>query len=513
MPFTQLMAKQFGGNVMLARSDGGDFEVLPGVGGGGSGVGILIVPNIAAMKALDTTEFEEGQLVYTQTDGAYWTFYEGAVDVDVPSALENSDDGFGVYSRNVSGRQSLDVYDAATWVVNALTGDDENSGHDGDNPLKTVAEIARRYGTNSPVLRRNVTVQLDGDLPITDPWTLTPTGNSATAKMTVIGTLTSVATTTIGTFTPLDRDAANQNVISASGGPAGFWAPFVGRLVHDTTADAWFWVNNNLGSARAQIGTPCTQATPGAGGPPAPVVIANGDALDVLQPSVLYMDYADLGGALAGTGVIFQTLELRAAGTAGALGTCSFDRCTFTDFFEFVRNPLSSIFYNCDVGPSGGMLLASSQFFMGQARGSIAVDWGSAGAMLFDGDFLFLESGQFTGVITLGQVGFFSAPFNATNPVEWHVVEVNFGTAVMWGDNGETAFDVKGGSRITASASAALALKVTGGYTLDGQGQAFPWDDTTHAFQPIAAITIGNLDAAGGLQRPFSGSRILVSQA
>jgi hypothetical protein len=161
-------------------------------------------------------------------------------------------------------------------------------GVSGVGPCQTWGGILARLGTKTPTLSIAVlfTELSDQVAPWVDPIVLRPDLVAPGGSATLTGSLVQVATATIGTFTPRVRGLAGQttNHVTAVGQGGAYWTAFIGDLVHDTTANAWFWVERDLGTGVAQITEP-VQSTLAHPIPPTYVTIANGDSLVITRPT------------------------------------------------------------------------------------------------------------------------------------------------------------------------------------------------------------------------------------
>lgn len=151
----------------------------------------------------------------------------------------------------------------ATWRINATTGNDSNTGAVGA-PLKTFAELNRRWGAGgvlNPGAGASVLVQLETDLPVTDPITFdVRLGPGVSILVQGLNTTTLYS----GTFSAVTAKNRATNVPLSgtdAGITGGVWTAFLpagatpGR-VHDTTNDSYFWPAKDLGGGACRFSEP-----------------------------------------------------------------------------------------------------------------------------------------------------------------------------------------------------------------------------------------------------------------
>lgn len=210
----------------------------------------LVVPNIAALAALDAAGFPSGQLVNVQTlrSAGYFVLDKSSPatpdNITVVAALNAS--GNWLREKNVSMSWTYQV----TWYVDPTAGDDEAVGNTALTAIKTVAELARRL-----TLCANGTtyvINVLGDIPVTDSFvpTVTLAGNpSATTTVLTSGTTFQfIGVRTVvrsGTFaagtqqTDPTRAAATAQAEAVDAGVAT-WATDVGNMiVNQDSKTAW----------------------------------------------------------------------------------------------------------------------------------------------------------------------------------------------------------------------------------------------------------------------------------
>src|SRR5579885_2249037 len=107
------------------------------------------------------------------------------------------------------------------WFIAPATGNDQNAGTSAGAPLKTWRELARRWGTVSPVLEQDTTVTFlesspsDGSDPVV--WTPYLLAGARAALEGPLGPAQRVATVTLAGVVPKNRAAAQ--LLEADLGP------------------------------------------------------------------------------------------------------------------------------------------------------------------------------------------------------------------------------------------------------------------------------------------------------
>jgi hypothetical protein len=386
------------------------------------------------------------------------------------------------------------------WYVSASTGSNSNTCTTIGAPCLDYATIVQRWGTTSPSLAQATIITFLSDNPSTDPVTAQPFLNGS-GNLSIVGTLTSLATPTIGTFTAANHTTGAKPTITASGQLGAYWTPFVGMTVHDVAQNCQFYVDSDLGNATATITQGFTLPARFSSVFCAP---ANGDALTVYQPSQIY------------TGVV-QTLK------DSSLGTLTLNQLTInSDLLVHVNNVNMT---ECRV--VRGILTSSSVNAIGMysiwATGSPPLQ-GSAsifgGALNGAGSNFFSQSlldgsvylnGQVqprSGVLILGNTYFSVTPYNeGFQGISYWAASVVFGPPVIWGPG---TFNVARGAYMLVGGTAANVLKVAGGVTVDGLTTAFPWLPGSNAYGPSYNLTpTSNIDVNSGAWNPATGSKIV----
>lgn len=252
-----LVSDRSGGNFELALSDGGSLPVqaIPNTGGTGTGNGILIFPDIATMAAFNVASpiaLPLGQQAFVQSNGSWWTLVGGALATDGITVVNGTGVALAQWIREQTAGYLQAALLQATWFVDPLNGNDESSGIDTSNTIKTFAEMYRRFGAtwSQTIDGMTVGVVLLNQNPETDPYLFQPvfvnqgrmvlTCDFATLAPAFTGTLLAVTpkshagnsplkstfTTTTGTILPgmLFINATRGNSTSmAVSNAAGTW--------------------------------------------------------------------------------------------------------------------------------------------------------------------------------------------------------------------------------------------------------------------------------------------------
>jgi hypothetical protein len=145
-----------------------------------------------------------------------WPSVRDCILAEAPVAVTDAGHKFGAVRPNVAANPAWLV---PAWYVNASTGNDENTCVTSGAPCKTYGEIVNRWQTSSPVLVQATTLNFLVDTTELVNWSpVIAQGGAAT----ILGTLTTVASGTLGTVTPLVRtrtpEPRLQAVMSATQG-------------------------------------------------------------------------------------------------------------------------------------------------------------------------------------------------------------------------------------------------------------------------------------------------------
>lgn len=180
-----------------------------------------------------------------------------------------------------------------TWVINPSTGDDEATGVDAGHPIRSHAELARRWSMQAgpAKLDQATTVTYTGALLGSDIVSFN-VGFGEAGGLNVFGTPTSPASGAFTGVTAINRGTQTFQAVTDSGLVGGF-TPYVGthmlRIVGGPRAGSTAWVAKDLGGGSARtsrwVKYSLTTLAPTSAGM-APQV---GDAYQVLLPTQVTM--------------------------------------------------------------------------------------------------------------------------------------------------------------------------------------------------------------------------------
>jgi hypothetical protein len=469
---------------------------------------VLVVPTIAALSATPAALFVQATPAIVQSVGADWS-YEPAGMLAVDGITVATASGGGQWWRGAT-RIAAQALSQLVWIVSPATGSDESAGGVG-SPVKSYAEIARRWGTCSPDLPINPTIQWLDDGVLSDAVLCTP----ARGAVTLLGTLILVgAPLVIGSFTPKVKATATIATINCVGQT---WT--VGSLVRDTTANASFFIFADLGGGTAQITEPMAvplvslaRATP-----------VPGDTIQVCRPTKLYVDQID------GT-VNYPLLmtNFTYTGVAAGLGIAVAVIGDNVIVNESIQDSTFAITLAKSLGGSegpsfNGVWATAGPFGTGPYIGRVVLKAGAiaptAGVCSFhsqtylDYDVLLAVRAHLTADLYVGSAyvaqGFDFNPSQSNTKI---ILTPSPGASIptLWGPH---VLIPSGGQQVVIrSSSATASLLGTGAKTIDGSATAFPWTTALAAYGAAVPITNANIDSLGGLSNPATGTRIIANQ-
>jgi hypothetical protein len=424
------------------------------------------------------------------------------------------------------------AWSQAAWYIDPSnsTGlaSDANDGLTVLTPILTFKQIVNRWGTATPTLYQGTTFNFLSDQPdFNDPIFLsanmgTPTGSGTIA---INGSPVQVGAGTLNVAQAKNKATGARWHILANGAPANFWAPFVGYLVHDTTQDCYFWVDEDLGGGVALITEPLGPHDSTTLNPPM-VTPVNGDAFVVLRPTKLFMPYV-MPQVASGTTPYIQGVWLTSA--PGPFGLFNQLLANFAFFAEsrmdgYVTNlgpEADVIFTNCLF--RGGANLCQGTVIGGAFHmpgGFSGLSIGAGGLVLLDGDVCvedFLGAG---GNLVFGTA--YLSPAADIPRTDYQpglacsvVISQNagfYGAGTLWGP-GAIHIHPAGYGGVEGTTFTAAYL-CAGALALDGQATASAYDTATGLWHPGRALTPANLDLAvagggfGGIAYGALGDRI-----
>jgi hypothetical protein len=378
MGFGYLVSDRSGGLFNLALSDGGSILVMAQPGGGlDSGVGALIFPTIAAMAAFDVStilpEPQNGQQAFVQSNGSLWTLRGSELTPDGITVVDGTGVPFAQWLReNVSGYLPGPLQQTA-WYIDPQnvsgTASDENDGLTNTTPIKTKAEIFRRWGYTWAatldalnVVMTQMSPDTAGDGAGHDPGQFAPTFTNG-------ATLTYIANLPAPSFTGTLLAVTPKNTASAATCTPlrSTFTVLTGAvatnmmLVNATRGNSRAFAQRNTGGGLWQISQPfAPQTGTGFYGAAEVDTWANGDA--ITGYALMAVDLARVGGltaetqtGLAGPSFIVQQLSFLDPDGSGFDATdfnCTallgVQECSFSRSISIQGNTgISSMFANC----------------------------------------------------------------------------------------------------------------------------------------------------------------------
>jgi hypothetical protein len=385
-------------------------------------------------------------------------------------------------------------------------------GASGVGPCATLAGLMAHWGTSTPLFGQNTTIeQLSDDAPpFLNAWNIHPQDNGL---ITVFeGKLIELGTASVASYVPLNRPAGTKGVITLDVDAA---LPFVGTLVNDVTAGAWFWVDSLQGSTIA-ITTPFSPTDPFSGTyTPSYVTVASGDSLVFYdEPKAACLDMpSELDGFTVG-------YHLRCTGNPDV---------SIEDYIRYLMDSRvdSDIYWwtNC-THPGGGAYINSffdsyvdsNGYFNGGAITSVDGSFGCGDAYPteLDGDILVdqRQHVQFGAVLWIGQAYFGGAgslhTYSAFATIMiglWNEPQNTYGHAAMWGPE---CIDLSDGATLVCEENCTKQILLTGGLSMEQSGgnytdkviNAYPWEKDAGAWGAEVPLTPANVDLYGEMCWP-----------
>lgn len=222
--------------------------------------GTLVVPNIAALQALDSAGYPSGQLVNVQTlrSAGYFVLDKDSTATPDNITVVDALNATGNWLRQEN--EALSWTYQTTWYVDPAAGNDEGTGATPATALKTVAELARRL---TCVFQGALyTVNLLGNIPVTDSFVdkrrivtgaATKTANGSSIMFVGVRTVTGTYTSAAGTKNTDPNTAAasaQAEVVRA----AGSWTSAdVGKLLVDSGGNTAWVLTEKDAAATARV--------------------------------------------------------------------------------------------------------------------------------------------------------------------------------------------------------------------------------------------------------------------
>lgn len=388
-------------------------------------------------------------------------------------------------------------WNVGAWFIDPVGGNNNNDGLTDLTPIKTWLELVRRWGTIAPLLAQDTTVTFLNDQPdLSDPVAVIGQQGQGSGSLLIKGSLTALPGGS-GTFSEVDarnRATGAKWTVQDLSKPANFWAAFVGCLVHDTTANAFFWVEEDIGGSSARVSEPLTSSVDN----PVPdyVAIVATDNYVILKPTKVNVVRFGIN-TNSGNASELRQLWIFGSGQSLSVDTSEslLTECRVDSFTNFEFGNLANC-YAFGLEMAGG-------FIAGGVITTILAVVGVA-EVVIDGDCIVNASGGTLGIEGTLVVGaaFFAAGgtdvpsvnnAGASNGQLYVSDGALYGTAAFWGP---ASLAVHVGGDLGYTGLATPALLNTGGITLDGVGTASSYDLVTGIWTPGIAVTKAKLDAA-----------------
>jgi hypothetical protein len=392
----------------------------------------------------------------------------------------------------------------ALWCVSLLAGRDDADGLTDATPIRTVAEIFRRWGSSTPYLNQPTVVRLLAPNGPGDGWDGVRPVFGPNGSLKITSPLTVLATVTLGAYTPADFAAGTLNLITAQGETGAFWSAYIGKYVLDVTQGAYFFVGQDRGGGQAAISSP--RKTPDVF-PGQAVTIAAGDVLQICELTTFTFSRAEASGQKGIFNcILLSQLDLAAVNLQAFLGDISVVAESSISSLIGTLTNFNIELYGCFVGAPGA---ATGPWQGGaQIRGGWFVGRGNdfGPGTVLDDDVVIEQRIHWTG----GPIQFGQVYFGQTNTVDspgecvFSVTSsLSGGPPRVWGPGGFNALNC---SLINSSGLAfAAVVLLTGPLTLVGLAAGYYFTGTGFASEPITAAGV---DTRGGYSMPTSGVRI-----
>jgi hypothetical protein len=483
----------------------------------GPAISVPMVLTIADLQKLNGADFLVGSLTYVKAMDAYYKFRP--TDKTTPDGVSFvSAKGGGNWIRTSASSSSATQpqTQANIFIDGQNSSGTASAGNDGltaGSALLRWDQQLAKWGTYQPTISVPLTITNLSDEQPDDYFIFSP-NIVGSGNVNVNGTLVQQGTATIGTFTPRNRVAGTKNTITASGQSGNYWTQFRGMLCNDTTAGAWFVIDADLGSATAAITEPIVSTFNPSFGAPAYVTIANGDSLVIYTQSKINAALCSMGAG--GFGVV-QYQRLRFVGQICQLGSTNGFMRINESRFDNVFSPYGSLgfcknlhFSTTSSGTISGVFLAGS--FSSSSLSFRSSQMATTSSVDLDGDIL-INSGWHAADHTRIGRAYLSSGDDTDAPniiLELGAADLSglyYPDCEMWGPG---AMDVTSGSclRMAVGTTAANAMLLTGGFTIDGASMAYPWVPGSNAYGTAVAVTGANVDTNKILVNPASGSLI-----
>ena len=220
----------------------------------------LVVPNIAALQALDSAGYDSGQLVNVQTlrSAGYFTLDKNSTATPDNITIVDALNATGNWLRQENTALSWTYQ--TTWYVDSDLGNDEAVGNVPGAALETVAELARRL--TCVFQDSTYTVNLLEDIPVTDSFVdkrrvvtgdTTKTGNGSSIVFVGVRAVSSTFTAAAGTHNTAPASAAANAQAQAVRAAGSFAAADVGKLLVDGQGNTAWVLTEQDGTLTARV--------------------------------------------------------------------------------------------------------------------------------------------------------------------------------------------------------------------------------------------------------------------
>ena len=427
--------------------------------------------------------------------GSPGDLYMNTLAGDAGTTLWVKQSGAATNTGWISSAQSS--WSVPAWHIDPQFGSDANDGLTHGTAFRTWnGGLIRTWGTTSPMLNQDTTVTFWTDQPdASDPIVLTPTIGDATypATFTLAGQLGTLQAS--GAFSAvIAKNRAGDQVwtVTDAGKPANFWAAYVGYLVHDTIADAWFVVRADLGGATAQVSEPLGTSTSGNPDPPA-IPIAALDTYEIYpRTRVNLVNFSPIAGS--GNAPIARYLWCFGSGTVTAIASSFFQECRIDPFFySELSIPILVNCYMFGIQSSSAFIVGGVlTFLLSVLEGAyVNID----GDALIDAPAIGINGGLIVCAARFQNT--LSVPNLSSNGGGRGSLAVTtggfYGFSGLWGTAG---VDTHVGGDLNYTAPAVNAFLNSGALTLDGAGVASNYTAGTGLWIGGVAISPAQLDAA-----------------
>jgi len=523
------------------------------------------VPDLTTLAGIEIPNPVSGAIVYVNDTGGgpstgdfYYLSLANGAAVSLPNVVNTS---LGTTARwiksnitsNSASPSALTYLSQPNWFIDPINGNDANAGFPSSAPIKTLAELQRRWGINGTLNPTGgiCTVMIVNSLPSTDPLTRIP--NVLGGKILAFqGTPVQQST---GNITTATAPAGNASWILNAAFSGGIAANLERRLRITSGGNAGniVWIKKDLGASNARVTEPANSFVPpvsNAGGFPTLGVIANGDAyaIETLPNITLACETANVD---TNSLIVFTDLTVASRGGFGCSGAVFFYDCLFNTGFTptaFPVAPALSVLCNCNAKTSGGNLGgvvagpgSQIQVFAGGSTSAHEVlAYGVSGGLLLvdmravaqDGG-MGVVAGQ-GGALLFGTARTYDATNHAINNPDGSGLVVDPSGTVVVKQVDDTSTFIKGsghsghGAFIASGGMLAMSATAQGNTTVTGTAGDFDLnagtatvksiDYTSNALTVAIAQTWANLVAAlpagfGGTAVNIATNARIVSQA